>query len=146
MKQKLQEDLKQAMKAGDQARVLVIRGVISEAKYKEVELHRPLEGGEILALMQSGIKKRRDSIALYKQGNRHDLADNEEKEIAILETYLPKALAPEDTGKLVDAVLAELGVTSRKEVGKVMKVLMERHRGVLDGKAAQQYLMQKLAP
>jgi uncharacterized protein YqeY len=96
-------------------------------------------------VVRKEIKKRQDSVASYESANRQDLADIEKAEIAVLEKYLPAAMSAEDLVKLVEAVIAEVGATSKKEMGAVMKVLQERAAGRADGKTLSSEVTKRLA-
>lgn len=144
--QKLQEDLATAMKAKDTERVWVLRMVIADLKNLRVQkgAGSTLTDDEVLAAIASGVKKRKDSIEQFEKGNRADLADKEKSAITILESYLPTQMSADELGPVVDAVVAELGATSRKDMGRVMKAVMDRVKGRADGKAVNQLVAAKL--
>lgn len=134
---RLTEDIKNAMKAKDTVALNVVRGLKSAIKYAAIEklgAEGELDDASSLAVVRKEIKKRQDSVAAYEQANRQDLADTEKAEIAVLEKYLPAAMSAEDIVKLVEAVIAEAGATSKKDMGRVMKLLQERSEGRADGK------------
>lgn len=134
---KLEEDVKKAMREGDKTTLSTLRMVIAAAKNAQLEKKAALEEGEVLAILQKGIKTRRESVEAFRKGNREELAAQEEAEIAVLERYLPKALGPEEVAAIVEAVIAELGAKGPADTGRVMKEIMARHRGRVDGKAVQ---------
>ena len=144
--QKLQEDLATAMKAKDTEKVWVLRMVIADLKNLRVTkgAGSTLTDDETLAAIASGVKKRKDSIEQFEKGNRADLADKEKSGIAILETYLPTQIDAAELEAAVDTVIAELGATSKKDMGKVMKAVMERVKGRADGKAVSALVSSKL--
>jgi uncharacterized protein YqeY len=144
----LTEDIKTAMKAKDTVALNVVRGLKSAIKYAAIEklgAEGELADADALAVVRKEIKKRQDSVASYESANRQDLADIEKAEIAVLEKYLPAAMSAEDLVKLVEAVIAEIGATSKKEMGAVMKVLQERAAGRADGKTLSSEVTKRLA-
>jgi uncharacterized protein YqeY len=144
----LTEDIKTAMKAKDTVALNVVRGLKSAIKYAAIEklgAEGELADADALAVVRKEIKKRQDSVASYESANRQDLADIEKAEIAVLEKYLPAAMSAEDLVKLVEAVIAEVGATSKKEMGAVMKVLQERAAGRADGKTLSSEVTKRLA-
>jgi uncharacterized protein YqeY len=144
----LTEDIKTAMKAKDTVALNVVRGLKSAIKYAAIEklgAEGELADADALAVVRKEIKKRQDSVASYESANRQDLAEIEKAEIAVLEKYLPAAMSAEDLVKLVEAVIAEVGATSKKEMGAVMKVLQERAGGRADGKTLSSEVTKRLA-
>jgi uncharacterized protein YqeY len=144
----LTEDIKTAMKAKDTVVLNVVRGLKSALKYAAIEklgAEGELPDADALGVVRKEIKKRQDSVASYETANRQDLADTEKAEIAVLEKYLPAAMSTEDLVKLVEAVIAEVGATSKKEMGAVMKVLQERAAGRADGKTLSSEVSKRLA-
>ncbi|MFO1440515.1 MAG: GatB/YqeY domain-containing protein [Verrucomicrobiaceae bacterium] len=144
----LTEDIKNAMKARDTVVLNVVRGLKSALKYAAIEklgAEGELAEADAMAVVRKEIKKRQDSVASYEQANRQDLADTEKAEIAVLEKYLPAAMSAEEITKLVEGVIAELGATSKKEMGAVMKVLQERTAGRADGKTLSGEVSKRLA-
>lgn len=145
---KLAEDIKNAMRAKDTVALNVVRGLKSAVKYAAIEklgAEGDLADADALNVVRKEIKKRQDSVASYEQAKRQDLADTEKAEIAILEKYLPAAMSAEELTKLVESVIAELGATSKKEMGAVMKVLQERSAGRADGKSLSSEVSKRLA-
>jgi uncharacterized protein YqeY len=135
--QRITEDMKTAMKAKDAVALNVVRNLKSAMKYAAIEkLGAEGELGEVdaVAVIRKEIKKRQDSVASYEQAARADLADVEKAEMAVLEKYLPAAMSEDEVVKLVEAVIAELGATSKKDMGKVMKEVGERAEGRADNR------------
>jgi uncharacterized protein YqeY len=129
--------MKTAMKAKDAVALNVVRNLKSAMKYAAIEkLGAEGELGEVdaVAVIRKEIKKRQDSVASYEQAARADLADVEKAEMAVLEKYLPAAMSEDEVVKLVEAVIAELGATSKKDMGKVMKEVGERAEGRADNR------------
>lgn len=133
---RLMADLKEAMRAKDETTRDALRMVRSELQSREVELGRPLEESEALEVLQKAVKSRQDSATQYAEGGREDLADKERREIAVIRRYLPEPMSDDEAEAAVRAVAEELGATSKKDMGRVMKEVLERHRGRLDGKQA----------
>jgi uncharacterized protein YqeY len=141
------EDMKTAMRAKDSAALNVIRALKSALKYAALEkggADGELEDAEALQVVRREIKKRQDSVASYRQAGREDLAATEQAEIAVLENYLPAALPAGELEALVEAVIAELGATSKKDMGAVMKVLQERVAGRADNRSLSAAVAQRL--
>jgi uncharacterized protein YqeY len=144
----LTEDIKTAMKAKDTIALNVVRGLKSALKYAAIEklgAEGELGEADALAVVRKEIKKRQDSVASYEQAGRQDLADTEKTEITVLEKYLPAAMSAEEITRLVESVITELGATSKKEMGAVMKVLQERSGGRADGKTLSGEVSKRLA-
>jgi uncharacterized protein YqeY len=135
LEERLNADLKDAMRSGDETRKLAIRGVktaITEAKVAGAEA-RTLSDQDVLAIIAKQVKQRRDSIAEFAKGGRLDLVAKEEAEIAVLETYLPRQLGEAEIRERARVVIAELGMTDLKGLGPVMKRLTAELRGIADG-------------
>ena len=124
-----------AMKGGDKPRVATIRLIQSALKNRDIEL-RGKEAGDddvmVTDVLQKMIKQRRESIDMYRKGNRAELADAEAAEIAVIEDFLPAQMSDEELATAIDAIVAETGAASIKDMGKVMAVLKERHAGQID--------------
>lgn len=132
--QKINEDLKHAMKASDSVRVSCLRMLKSSLKNMQVEKGRKLEEEEIQAVISSLIRKGKEAIGEFRRGGREDLALKEEEEIRIFYEYLPQQLTPEEIEKTLREIIAEVSATSSKDLGKVMKVAMFRMAGQAQGK------------
>jgi uncharacterized protein YqeY len=142
---RLTEDLKLAMKARDQLRMDVIRMIKAAVMNKEMEIKKDLDDAEMSRVMTTMIKQRRESIEQFEKGQRAELADKERQEIAILESYLPQALSPEQLSAIVDSVIRDTGARSLKEMGIVMKAVMVRVAGQpVDGKQISDLVRSKL--
>lgn len=139
--EQIANDLKDAMRAKDQTAMTALRALKSALKYAAVEklgAEGELAEADALAVVRKQLKQRKDSVEQFTGGGRPDLAEKEQAEIAILERYLPAAMSEAEVGALVDAVIAELGVTGKAQMGQVMKVLQERAAGRADGKVLSQ--------
>lgn len=135
LQERLVEEMKEAMRSGQAAKVSVIRMVRAALKNREIERgkDRQLTDQDVLEIIQSGIKQRRDSIEQFRKGGRADLVAKEEAEVAILQTFLPPALSEQELDDLVRAVSTEVGASSVKDMGKVMKAIMARVAGRAEG-------------
>jgi uncharacterized protein YqeY len=145
LRERLDEDLKSAMRAKDSLRMNTIRGLKSAVKYREIELMKPLDEAGILGVAATEIKRRRDSVEQYRAGNRPDLADKEEAEIRLLQDYLPQQLLAEELEAKVDEVIARVGAKGPKDMGAVMKALLPDVQGRTDGKLVSELVKQRLA-
>ena len=139
-----ENDLKAALKAGDKTKVATLRLLIAALKNERIEKGRDLTGEEVEAVVRRAVKQRKDSIEQYARGGRQDLVDAEKAELAVLEGYLPKGLTDQDLETAIRELVAEKGLTSARDVGLLMKELMARHRGKVDGKRAQELARQIL--
>jgi uncharacterized protein YqeY len=134
LKDQLSQDLKDAMRHGDELKKNTIRYLRSAIKNVEIDAGHELSDQDVIAVLVKQAKQRRDSIEQFQQGNRPDLADIEAKELAIIESYLPQPLSDEEIKTRARAVIAELGVTDIKGMGQVMGKLTQELQGVADGK------------
>ncbi|MCI0717561.1 MAG: GatB/YqeY domain-containing protein [Acidobacteria bacterium] len=135
IQERIQEDIKEAMRLKDALRLDVLRGMKTAIKNKEIEKIRILEETEVFQVLHTLVKQRKESIDQFKKGGRADLVSREEDELQILESYLPAAVSEEEIRKVIVEVIAELQVTSPKDIGKVMKGVMGKFAGkIIDGK------------
>jgi len=132
---KIQADLIEAMKAKDELRLLVLRMLIAAMKNKRIELKKQedITDEEALAVIKSELKKRKDSIEAFRQGERQDLIDKEEAEVKILDRYLPEQLSETEIEIIVKEVIASLGDVSPADFGKVMGMAMGKLKNQADG-------------
>jgi len=145
LRDRLSEDLKQAMKARDQLRMDVIRMIKAAVLNKEVEIKKDLDDAEMSRIMTTMIKQRKESVDQYEKGNRSELAAKERQEISIIESYLPKALTQEEVAEVVSNVIRDTGAASLKDMGTVMKAVMSRLGGQpVDGKQVSDLVRAKL--
>lgn len=141
LRDRFMSDLKEAMKAGDKDRLGTIRLIQAALKDKDIEARGagkgPLGDDEILQLLQKMVKQRQDSVKLYHEGNRPELAAKEEAEIAVIAAYMPKQMDEAEAKAAIAAVIAETGASGMKDMGKVMGELKARFAGQMDfGKAS----------
>lgn len=134
LNQKINEDLKGAMKAKDSVRVSCLRMLKTAAKNMQIEKGRELEDKEIEAVISSLVRKGKEAVKEFRNGGREELAAKEEQEIEIFYEYLPRQLTPEEIEKTLREVISELSATSPKDMGKVMKAAMTRMLGQAQGK------------
>ena len=151
LKERIGEEMKAAMKSGDKDRVGVLR--MLRARVLEVEVAAREKQGrdheaadeEVVAVISSYAKQRRDSIEAYRGGGREDLAAREEAELSIVQEYLPAPLTPDEIRAIVAGAIAEAGATSAKDMGAVMKLVMPRLKGSADGKQVQEIVRSLLS-
>ncbi len=134
LREELKKSLVESAKAKDQVRLDTIRGVQSAIRYKEIDKKGELADNEILSVIQTLCKQRRESIEQYKSGGRTDLADKEARELGILEKFLPAQLSREHVEKIAKEVIGETGAKGPADMGRVMKEAMKRMAGQADGK------------
>ncbi len=146
LKERIDTDLKEAMRAKDELKTSTVRMLKSAVKYKEVEPGaKALDDAGVMTVIMTLIKQRRDSVEQYKQGGRNDLAEKEEKEIAVLQAYLPQQLSAADLAAEVTKGIAEAGAKGPKDMGAVMKVLTPKLKGKAEGKAISDEVKAQLA-
>ena len=134
LKQKLETDLKQAIRARDNVRRSVIRLVMAAIKNAEIARRAALDDADILGVIAKEVKQRHESIEAFRQGNRHDLVAQEEAELAILKEYLPQQLTREEIIAEARQVIAEVGAQGPGDKGKVMPKLIAQLKGRADGR------------
>jgi uncharacterized protein len=144
------ERLKDAMRARDSRTVSAVRLIIAALQDRDIAARGTgntagIDHSDILRLLQGMVKQRRESIALYRQGNRLELAAKEEAEIAIIESFLPKQMSEEEVAAAAKTAIVETGAAGLKDMGKVMAALRERHAGVIDMAKAGAVVKQLLA-
>ncbi|MBV9828233.1 MAG: GatB/YqeY domain-containing protein [Alphaproteobacteria bacterium] len=149
LREALGERLKTAMRAKDAPTVSAIRMIMAGLKDRDIAARGGEHAGtipdsEILRMLQGMMKQRRESIAMYQQGNRPELAEKEEGEIAIIESFLPRQMDEADIAAAVKAAIADTGAAGIKDMGKVMAALRERHAGILDMAKAGAVVKQQL--
>jgi uncharacterized protein len=132
--ERIDSDMKDAARAKDARRLGTLRMLKSQMKYREIERAKPLDDADVVSVIGSMIKQRKDSAAQYLAGNRPDLTANENAEIAILEGYLPRQLTDEELAALVQESVTASGATGVRDMGAVMKVLMPKIAGRAEGK------------
>jgi len=134
LKAQLTEDLKASLRSGDKLRTSVIRLLSAVIKNREVEKRSPLTDAEVIQAISASCKQRQEAIEQFGRGGRQDLVDKETAELAILQSYLPAALSPDELQVLVQEAIRESQAASPREMGKVMALLMPKVTGRADGK------------
>ena len=142
---KLQDEMKAAMKSGQKDRLSVIRMLISEIKKVQIDKKKELSDEEIIEVLQRYAKQRRESIKQYREAGREDLAQKEEFELGVVQEFLPQPLSQEELEKIIDETIAELGASSMKDMGRVMKAVLEKVKGRADGATVSAIVKDKLS-
>jgi hypothetical protein len=132
LKERIQQEMKDALREGDRSRLSVIRLIMAAYKQREIDEQIELDDAGIVGVLQKMTKQRRDSIEQYRAAGREDLADQERYELEVIATYLPEALDDGAIAAAIDAAVAELGATSMRDMGKVMALLKSRLEGRAD--------------
>ena len=145
IKQKLGDDLKQALRARDALKCNTLRLLLSDINYAEMAKQAPLEENDILGVIAKEIRQHRESIDAFRQGNREDLASKEEAELAILQGYLPEQLSREDIVSAARDVIREVCAEGIKDKGKVMSQLMPRIKGKAEGRIINEVVTELLS-
>jgi len=143
--ERIQKDLVEAMRAKEELRLSVLRGVKAAIKHREIEKIRALDESESIGILQMLVKQRKESIEQFTKGNRPELAEKETKELAILESYLPAGASASEMDAAIDAAMAETGATSMKQMGAVVKAAKAGLEGkTVDGKALSDRVRERL--
>jgi len=150
LKQRIEDDIKTAMKAGDKLRLSALRMVKAKMMEAEVALRGKkgrdyqLEDSEAIQCLSTSAKQRRDSIESFRQGKREDLAAAEEAELAIIQEYLPKRMGADEIARIAREAIAATGATSPRDMGAVMKIVMPQVKGAADGKEVNRIISELL--
>ncbi len=144
LKERLREDMKEAMKSKDKVKLSTIRMINSLIKNSEIEKRGELTDDEIVQLLMKYAKQRRESIEMYEKGGRQDLVEKEKAELAVVESYLPKQLSEDELKEIVKKAIEETGASSVKDLGKVMKAVMPRVKGRADGSVVNRIVREML--
>jgi uncharacterized protein YqeY len=134
MKEKILQDLKEAMRAQDVVRRATLRMVVAAIKNLEIETSSELKDGDVLQIIQKQVKSRRESIEEFRKGNREDLIAKEQAEIDILKKYLPEEASLEDIRSAAAEIITSINASGPQDIGKVMPKLIERFQGRADGR------------
>lgn len=144
--EKIQSQMTDAMRNKDQLRLSVLRMMKAAVKNKEIDKMKPLDENEVMAVLNTLVKQRKDSVEQFRNGGREELAQKEEAEIKIIEEYLPAAASEADIRKAIDEAVEETGAASMKDMGKVMKAALARLAGKsADGSRVSQMVKEKLS-
>lgn len=144
LQEKLMNDLKEAMKARDKVRMETIRGLRAQLKNREIEKGSALNEEEEIQVLTSAVKKRKESIEQFRAVNRPERAEEEERELRIIQQYLPEQMGEEEIARLVEDAIRETAAASLKDMGKVMGKIMPRVKGRADGRLVQSMVKKKL--
>ena len=131
IKEKIQQAINSALKAGNKVEVSALRFVMSQIKYEEIAKQKELTDEEVVFLIQKEIKKRKDAVEMFKKGNRNDLVKDEEAQIVVIQKYLPQQLTEEELGKIIDEVINNAG--GEKNAGKIIGLVIAKVKGKTDG-------------
>jgi uncharacterized protein YqeY len=145
LKERLQADMKAAMKAGDKARLGVIRLIHAAIKQREVDERTELDDTQVLAVLDKMLKQRRDSVAQYSEAGREDLAEKERFEIQVCQGYMPAALGADEIDAMIASAIGEAAAIDMKDMGKVMAILKPKIQGRADMAAVSSAVKAKLA-
>lgn len=145
LKDQLTQDMKEAMKAKQSERLGTIRQLRGAIKNKEIERQQELDDEAILGVIGTLVKQRREAAQMYRDNDRPELADKEEAELEVLQQYLPAQLSEDELRTIVGEVIAEIGATSIKDMGKVMPRIMAKTKGAADGKIVNQIVREHLS-
>ena len=138
-------DMKTALKNGEKVKANTLRLLISKLKNKAIEVRSSLDDKQILQVIQRTAKQHKESIRMYKDGNREDLVEQEQAELDIVERYLPSMMSEEEVNIVVESIIQETGATTMADFGKVMPQVMKKGAGKIDGSIAQSILKSKLS-
>jgi uncharacterized protein len=144
--ERLTEEMKQAMKSNDKLRLSTIRMIRSAVKNKEIELRKKLDDEEIQKVIQGMVRKGEESVEQFQSGGRMDLVEKEKKEIEILKSFLPQPMSQEEILRIIDQSIEETQASSLKDLGKVMKSVIPKLGGKVDGRLINQLVKERLSP
>ena len=142
--ERIQNDMYAAMKAGEKEKSNTLRTTLAKLKDKRIEKRDDLSEAETIKVLQTLVKQRKESVELFEKGGRPELAASENREIDILNSYLPQMISEDNIRNIVQTVVDEVGAVSMADLGKVMPKVMERGKGLIDGKTAQQFVREIL--
>jgi hypothetical protein len=145
LQEQISAALKDAMRARDEVKMATLRLVLTAIKNREKEARSLLEDQEVISVITTQIKQRRESIEQYRQAGREDLAQREESELQILQGYMPEQVSEEEISNTLDKIIAEVGAVSMKDMGKVMKAAMAKLAGKAEGGAINAMVKEKLS-
>lgn len=144
LKEKIRNDLKTSMKNQDKISLGVLRLLNSDIRNKEIELIKEVNDDEVIKIIKSNVKKRKDSIEMYRQGKREDLAKQEEGELEILQKYLPKEMDESVIREIVKGLIGKTGLNKPEDFGSLMKEVMKETKGNADGKTVSSLVREEL--
>src|SRR4029450_12585019 len=142
---RIEDELKEAMRARDQERTDTLRMTLSALRAAEKDLQRPLKEDEELQVLQRERKRRTEAAEAFREGERLEQAEKEERELAVIEEFMPEPMSEEDIERIIDDAIAETGATSLRDLGRVMADVMPQVAGRADGSSVSQLVREKLA-
>jgi len=142
---RIEEELKDAMRAREQERTDTLRMTLASLRSAEKELQRPLKDDEELQVLQRERKRRTEAAEAFRAADRQEQADKEERELAVIEEFMPEPMSEEDIERIIDDAIAETGATSLRDLGRVMADVMPQVAGRADGSTVSQLVREKLA-
>ena len=142
---RIEVELKQAMRAREQERTDTLRMTLASLRSAEKELQRPLKDDEELQVLQRERKRRTEAAEAFRAGDRPEQAEKEERELAVIEEFMPEPMSEEDIEQIIDDAIAETGATSLRDLGRVMADVMPQVAGRADGSTVSQLVREKLA-
>ncbi len=145
IKETIEQQMKNALKSKDTFKLNVLRFILSHIKNKEIDLRRPVTDEDVIKIIQTLVKQRKESLSFSQQANRQDLVEKEQEELKILESFLPSQLSEEEVEKIIDEVIENLKPLGLKDMGKVMKEVMPRVSGRFDGSKINEMVRKKLS-
>jgi len=147
LKEKISDDMKTAMKSGDKLRLETLRTLRAVLMEKEIEKRgsgSPMSAEDEIGVLMTAAKKRKESIEQFEKGGRMELVEQEGKELAIIQEYLPKQMSSEEIGKVIDEMAVQVGAASAADFGKLMPAVMKQLKGKADGKLVQEMVRKRL--
>lgn len=145
LKESIEQQMKDALKSKDSFRLNVLRYILSQIKNKEIDLRKPATDEDIIKIITTLVKQRKESLAFSEQANRPDLVEKEKEELRILESFLPTQLTEAEVEKIIDEVIETVKPAGMKEMGKVMKEIMQKIAGRFDGNKVSELVRKKLS-
>jgi len=145
LKKKIDEDIKKALKSKDSLRLGVLRMLKSEIRYKEIDTRSELSDDEVISVLSSSIKRRKDSIEQFERGGRDDLVSQEKAELEVILGYMPEQLTEEKLSGIISQAIKEVNASGPSDLGKVMKLIMPQVKGKADGKLVNQLVSSQLS-
>lgn len=143
--EKLQKEMTDALKASKKLRLETLRMLVSQVKKESIDAGHPLTDDEIIRVLTKEAKRRKESLDMFQKGGRQDLADQEAGELKIIEEFLPESLSEDAIAAIVDEAIHSVGAQSIQDLGKVMGPVMQKTKGLADGKLVQEIVRKKLS-
>ncbi|MDV2581029.1 GatB/YqeY domain-containing protein [Alkalibacillus haloalkaliphilus] len=141
---RLNEDMKQAMRNKEKQKLTVIRAIKSSLQNEAISKNEELSEVDELQVLTREVKQRKDSLQEFKDASREDLVEKTEQELALIETYLPKQLSDEELHQIIEETIQEVGATSKQQMGQVMSAVMPKVKGKADGSKVNQFVLRQL--